>query len=336
MMYYDRRLEDHVCDLLATGEPLDWLVGFVKSNENHRLDFRRADGGRHHGSLQLYVGRTSPLEVIGTRAPDKFKLTANARYRKCSPKLFSAAPKKRNVVVSRAQLRLLEKDLRDHIQRVTNPKTSAHQATLKSFTGGEAVSHMGMMHRYGLFHSVGDPLIAVDSEIVIGFRKDKNGPYKNGTEHKNQDKLDLKKAIPSLKRNHKKLDTLAVLPDGDVALVEVKDEGGDILCALQQAAVHMHRFQALMRTPGFSLHTIVEGIIDQKVRAGLLPPHAIGVLSEAPTLIPVVAAPDKSNRGWVNKWLTPEAKLFIAHTPLLKNLRFWRLSPKGDLLDVSP
>ena len=333
MMYYDRRLEDHVCDLLATGEPLDWLVGFVKSNENHRLDFRRADGGRHHGSLQLYVGRTSPLEVIGTRAPDKFKLTANARYRKCSPKLFSAPP---NVVVSRAQLRQLEKDLRDHIQKVTNPKTSAHQATLKSFTKGEAVSHMGMMRSYGLFHSVADPLIAVDSEIEIGFRKDKNGPYKNGTEHKNQDKLDLKKAIPSLKRNHKKLDTLAVLPDGDVALVEVKDEGGDILCALQQAAVHMHRFQALMRTPGFSLHTIVEGIIDQKVRAGLLPPHAIGVLSEAPTLIPVVAAPDKSNRGWVNKWLTPEAKLFIAHTPLLKNLRFWRLSPKGDLLDVSP
>ena len=195
---------------------------------------------------------------------------------------------------------------------------------------------MGMMRSYGLFHSVADPLIAVDSEIEIGFRKDKNGPYKNGTEHKKKDKLDLKRAIPSLKRNHKKLDTLAVLPDGDVALVEVKDEGGDILCALQQAAVHMHRFQALMRTPGFSLHTIVEGIIDQKVRVGLLPPHAIGVLSETPGLIPVVAAPDKPDRGWVNKWLTPEAKLFIASTPLLKNLRFWCLSPKGDLLDVSP
>lgn len=336
MMYYDRRLEDHVLDLLATGEPLHWLIDFVKSNENHRLDFRRADGGRRYGTLQLYVGRTSPLEVIGTRTPNRFKLTANAKYRKCSPRLFSAEPKKRNVVVSRAQLGRLENDLRDHIQQVTNPKTSAHKATLKSFTGGEAVSHMGMMRRYGLFHSVGDPLIAVDSEIEIGFRKDKNGTYKNGTEHKKQDKLDLKRAIPSLKRNHRKLDTLAVLADGGVALVEVKAEGGDILCALQQAAVHMYRFQALMRTSGFSLHTIVEGLIDQKVRVGLLPPHAMGVLSETPALIPVVAAPDESDRGWVNEWLTPEAKLFIADTPLLKNLRFWRLSPKGDLLDVSP
>jgi hypothetical protein len=335
MMYYDRRLEDHVCDLLAAGEPLHWLIDFVKSNENHRLDFRRADGGRHYGTLQLYVGRTSLLEVIGTRDPDKFKLAANARYRKCSPGLF-LDPEKRNVVVSRARLGNMENDLRDHIQQVTNPKTSAHKNVLKSFTKGEAVSHMGMMRRYGLLHSVGSRLIAVDSEIEIGFRKDKNGPYKNGTEHKNKDKLDLKRAIPSLKRNHKKLDTLAVLPDGDVALVEVKDEGGNILCALQQAAVHMHRFQALMRTPDFNLHTIVEGIIDQKVRVGLLPPHAIGVLSETPALIPVVAQPDKPDRGWVDNWLTPEAKLFIANTPLLKNLRFWCLSPKGDVLDVSP
>jgi hypothetical protein len=327
MMYYDRRLEDHVLDLLKPTGPLHWLIRLVKSSPHHRLDFRNAPD--ESGAVQLYVGRTSPIKIIGHKSGRKITLVGADSYKSMSPSLFR---------ITDPHHKDLENEIRKHINLVIDPKINK---ALKSFTEGEAESHMGMMRRFGLFHRPNDPLIAVDSEIEIGFRPDKNGPYKTGTEHKNEDKLDLERAIPSLKENHKKLDTVGVLPTGDLALIEVKDEvtgkmkGGDILCALEQLAVHVYRFNKLISTPGYDIGTQVKGMIAQKGLVGLLPSSASGILSDGPKLIPVIAAPDK-RAEWAAHWTktlmdavqqAPELK------PLLHDLRFWCLSPEGDSME---
>ena len=315
-MYYDRQLQDQVLKLIKPTGPLHWLVRFVKSSPHHRLDFRKTKN--EYGTIELYVGRTSPVKIIGRKSGSKIKLDADAGYKLLSPSLFR---------ITDPHHKDLENEIRKHINLVTDPKINK---ALKSFTEGEAVSHMGMMRRFGLFHRPNDPLIAVDSEVRIGFVS-----KLEQKKHKKQKKTD----IPGT-GEHIKLDTLGVLPTGALALIEVKDEvkgkgkGGDILCALEQVAVHVYRFNKLI-SPDYDIHSQVKGMIEQKVLVGLLPSSASGVLSDEPKLIPVIAAPDK-RPDWAAHWRTtlmealqqtPEFK------PLLHDLRFWCLSPEGDLME---
>lgn len=65
MLYYDRRLTEELLSLLFNGGPLSWLVAHSRADPQTRIEFRRADGERRLGSIQLYRGRTNPVEVLG-------------------------------------------------------------------------------------------------------------------------------------------------------------------------------------------------------------------------------------------------------------------------------
>lgn len=83
-MYYDRRLPTDLLSLLAEGSPLSWMVGHVRSDWGQdnlaHLQFRRANGNRAKGGIQLYLGRTSPLEVVG-KTTGHVELAADPFYR---------------------------------------------------------------------------------------------------------------------------------------------------------------------------------------------------------------------------------------------------------------
>jgi hypothetical protein len=51
------------------------------------VQLRRSRGERDRGSVQLYLGRTSPLEVISKRE-GRVQLSADKRYRALDPALF--------------------------------------------------------------------------------------------------------------------------------------------------------------------------------------------------------------------------------------------------------
>ena len=88
MLYYDRQLPPKLASLLLSGQPLSWLVELVRAEPSLRMEFRRADSERRWGSIQIYQGRTSPLELLG-QATSLVKLAADPVYRKQSPKLFT-------------------------------------------------------------------------------------------------------------------------------------------------------------------------------------------------------------------------------------------------------
>ncbi len=89
MMYYDRRIDASLLAQIAAGGPLHWLIDFVRDDEVARLDFRKALGARSHGSIQVYMGRTSPLEMQW-RTGEQVKLVADAEY--VGPPPVSSAP----------------------------------------------------------------------------------------------------------------------------------------------------------------------------------------------------------------------------------------------------
>lgn len=315
MMYYDRRLSPELLALLDPDGPLGWLVEWVRSEPIARIDFRREDGERPLGGVQVYMGRTSPLEVLG-RSRGRVKLTAHDEYKKMTPAIFGSRPV--------ADLGDLEHALRDHLDACRTRASS-------SFTEGEAVAHNGMMRSYGLNATHDDPLLAVDSEIVIGFRADDN--YNNGTAHKRActARLRAEVGLPARAQLPRKLDTIGVLPDGNVALVEVKDENGDILRAVHQAAVHVHRFRALATQAGYDLAANINGMIEQKVSVGLLPAGLSHRVRDDLRLVPVVAAPD-GDADWKDRWWG-KTRTFVEASPLLRGLRFWRLTPTGEVVE---
>lgn len=317
-MYYDRHLEQEVLDLILPRGPLHWLVDFVKSDERSRLDFRRALGDRRRGTIQLYFGRTSPLEVRVV-SPGEVELTADQQYR--DPELFG-----RHAV---ANLTAIRTNLWDHLAAV-------HLKTRDAFTKGEAVSHNGLMRRYGLYFRPEDPLLAIDSEVRVGFKKHGPSDAATGTEHRDAYQASARGAIDLASAEiPMKLDTLGVLPTGDLALVEVKDKDGDIRRALEQAAFHVHSFTELCAQA--DLVKVVRLMIGQKIEAGLLPPEAAGRLSDKPRLIPVVAAPDDDHENFAAKWLADSAtKRFVATTPQLRDLRLWHLSKTGEIIGRHP
>jgi len=272
-MYYDRRVPQSLLDLL-TG-PLAWMVDWLRSPEaeaaHARLDFRRARGTRKHGGLQVYLGRTSPLEVLGS-ARGTYKLTADSSYKALTPDLFATR-------MTAAALADSEPLLREHLATVA-------AAADPSFLTSEARPHGGLMRTYGLDHAEGAPLLAVDSEVRLGFD---NRPAANAFRAKVRARLGAGQRIPS------KLDALGVLPDGRPALVEVKKLGGDIRSACYQLATYMMFFEALAAT-GHDLGAVLAGTIGQKQSVGLIPATA-SPLVEPSRPVPIIAAPDHRVAG---------------------------------------
>lgn len=313
MMYYDRTISDDLLDAARPGGALGWLVPWVRSDPETRIDFRREDGQRKHGGLQVYVGRTSPVEFLG-RTRRMVKLTAGQEYRAVTPGLFGT--------YRVAVLGSLRGAIEAHIAACRTRMPGA-------FTGGEAVSHNGLMRRYGLDFQRGDPFLAIDSEIAFGFRGDDD--YSNGTEHKDAYKADARKdpELPAGTSPLRKLDALGALPDGDVAVVEVKDAGGDLAEATRQAAAHVYNLRKLMQA-GVGLAGVLNRMVAQKADLGLVS-RVTYTSADEPRLVPVVAAPD-THPDWIARW-TAAIDPVRKRTCYLDGLRLWRLSATGTILE---
>lgn len=310
MMYYDRRLPSETLALLEPSGPLAWLVDWVDSPDGRanlaHIQFRKASGKRVRGGIQLYLGRTSPLECIG-KSDRRVELTADKSYRDVTPGIFGHA-------MPVADLHRIGSDLRTHVADCTRMAN-------RSFLNGEAVAHAGLMRRYGMGHRTGDPLLAVDSEVQAGFGSDlERRDFDNG--------LRAQLQLADNDTVHRKLDAIGILAEGDIGLVEVKAPGGDLVCAVVQAAVHVQRLQRLNSNQADGLPKILAGMAVQKVGVGLLPsvPHLVS----EPKLVPIVAAPDE-REDWFAIWKRETQLVRKTHKDLLVGLRFWRLDKYGEL-----
>ena len=286
-MYYDRSIAAELADTLIPGGPLAWLMAHVRSDMGRschaHLAFRKTcSGARRRGSIQLYWGRTSPLE-IQVRRGSQVRLNADKAYRRISEPLFSKA-------LPLSRLGQLEDDLQDHLGRVKDFLAQPNPRR-RAFVTGEAICHAGLIRRYGHGWRPGDPLVAVDSEVRIGFA--------NRAEQENVDAvLRNRLSLPPSEALPRKLDTLGVLRTGDIVLVEVKDATGSIERAAVQLAAHMMRFSDLMANS--LLRNAVQELLNQKRAVGVIHPGG-PQLRATVRLVPWLAAPDES-ADWPASW----------------------------------
>jgi hypothetical protein len=317
-VYYDRHIDDALADTLRGGGPLAWLMDHVESPDGKRhhahLQFRCARGDRGRGSIQLYWGRTSPLEFQSRRG-DRVRLQAHSTYRDGSPDLFSQA-------IPLTELGALEPQLRAHLRRASAVLLGP-DARRQAFLKGEATCHAGLMRRYGHTWLTGDPLLALDAEVRVGFDS-------RDAQRRDDEALARQLALKDGEALPKKLDAVGVSPEGDLVLVEVKDAKGDISRAVTQAAAHVARFNRLLEG---GLATRAQRMLEQKRRVGLVPPGCPDV-SATPRVIPWVAAPD-ADPNWARRWTRDTQALRTRLTPLLMNLRWVRLTEHGDVLEVT-
>ena len=102
------------------------------------LQFRRDRRNRPRGSIQLYWGRTSPLE-FRLRRDGGIRLHADKTYREGNEKLF-AEP------VPVARLRMLEEELHVHLRRARHVLSDPRR---QAFLKHEAICHAGLMWHHG-------------------------------------------------------------------------------------------------------------------------------------------------------------------------------------------
>lgn len=317
-MYYDRHIDSELANALMPGGPLTWLMEHVRSSEGRtrhaHLEFRRNRDDRPRGSIQLYWGRTSPLE-IWLRRDGKVGLKADESYRKGSKDLL-------NKPVPISQLHGLEDQLRDHLRRAAE-RLAEPEPRRQAFISGEAIFHAGLLRRYGHGWQSADPILLLDSEAQIGFSNVCERTTSNA-ELRRQFGLSRSASLPT------KLDAIGVLPSGDLALIEVKDEGGDIKDAVRQIAVHMARFSRL-RTEA-TLEEALRVMLKQKRATGVLPKGSAAI-REGPRLVPWIAAPNEAP-DWPSAWERAVSSQGAKFKPFLAELTLVRLDHRGHILKM--
>ena len=318
-MYYDRHIDEALASTIRPGAALSWLIGHVRSAQGRtrhaHLQFRRDRNGRPQGSIQLYWGRTSPLE-FRLRRGGRVRLTAARVYRNASKALFSHA-------IPLERLGALEGELRAHLRSVGELLANDAPQRRRAFVRHEAVCHAGLVRRYGHSWRAGDPMVVIDSEARIGFRSPERRTA-DDTAIRQRLHLRHSESIP------RKLDALGVLPTGDLALLEIKGTRGSIERAVIQAAVHTVRFSRLMA--GGNLRNVIQAMIEQKTAAGLIPPGCPG-LGETPRIVPCIAAPHPSC-NWPARWRASVDACGAELAGVLPELMLVRLHPDGCILEV--
>lgn len=179
------------------------------------------------------------------------------------------------------------------------------------------------MRRYGLLHESEDALLAVDSEVRLAFNS-------KAEREKYEAEARQRLGLSPTARFPRKLDALGVLRDGDLALVEVKQEREGLVDAVTQTAAHMLRFSELRQEP--TLSSVVNEMITQKASCGLLPSNV--TLRAAPPLrlFPIIAAPD-ARTDWLERWREQVCPRLEGYHGLLDALRLWRVSEEGEILE---
>ena len=313
-MYYDRRVPADLLDLLRPDAALGWVIPWLSTDTaasaGAHVQTRRDRHGRKHGGIQLYLGRTSPLEVRG-RPQGRLRLHADRFYQAMTPALFDRD-------LDPTALAALGPDLAAHAERAT-------RETHRSFLDGEAVVHAGLMRRYGPLALRDTPLLALDSEARVGFAC-------------KADQVAFEAALPGVvglpasEAMPRKLDLVAADHQGRLLLVEVKADATGLTRAAWQAAVHVARFRALLAEhPSWYSETLGD-LARGKARVGLLGQAVLPAFEGAPHPTAVIAAPDERS-DWRAAWraeITPVVEASRGH---LDALILWRLDPSGQVLE---
>ena len=313
-MYYDRRVPPALLDLLLPEAPLGWFLPWLRSPEaasaGAHVQTRRDRDGRRRGGLQIYLGRTSPLELrpLGRGG---YRLHADTFYQSMTPAIFGTT--------------WTEARLADETSALQAHLTRAAERTHRSFLDGEAVAHAGLMRRYGPLAEAGMPLLALDSEARIGFDALTDQQVFEAD-------LRLRLGLPAGEELPRKLDLVALDSGGRLLLVEVKANATGLARAAWQAAAHVARFQALIERDSLWFHEALHGLAADKVRVGLLGGARVPALPETPELVPVIAAPEDRS-DWAKAWRAEIAPVLAATGGWLGGLRLWRLSWDGALLE---
>lgn len=198
--YYDRRVPAALLDLLLPGASLGWVLPWLRSPEaaiaGAHVQTRRDRGGRRHGGLQIYLGRTSPLELrpLGRGG---YRWHADAFYQAMTPAIFETTWTERRLIDEASALQ-------SHLVR-------AAEQTHRSFLDGEAVAHAGLMRRYGPLADAGAPLLALDSEARIGFDV-------LDEQRRFEASLRARLGLPEREELPRKLDLVALDPQGRLLL----------------------------------------------------------------------------------------------------------------------
>jgi hypothetical protein len=301
-VYYDRSLPEPLLALLAPRGPMAWLVQWVRSPYGEKvmadLHFRRSSN-HPRGSIQLYTGGTAVLEIV-SRPRGKFSLRP-ARFATTVPTLFGTD-------VADALLHGLQDLVREYLDAVVGDIP-------ERWLCGEAALHGRFMRRYTLQARTGDPLVAVDREVVIGHPK---------TEERKQVDLSVRSLFGAGAANHRELDAIGFTSDGRVCLVEIKPEASpvELQTAALQTAAHIRRFQLLDAAP-VDWQTDLSALADQKFSVDLLSVRHQSLPTPAAP-IPVIAAPDDSS-SWADRWRSAVSPVRNRVPVLLANLRLWRL-----------
>lgn len=313
MIYYDRRLPPDLLALLLPGGPLAWLVEYVRSHDNSRIEFRANKNKPGTACLQIYCGRGSAAQVF-RRADGNVTLKAHKEYRAISPELFDRP-------YDPAGLQPL---LQRHL--------IASSGSMKpGYAGGEGAIQNALMHRYSLIYKQSDRFLAVDSEVRVGF--DSDATYAKGSLHRSAltKEIQTKLGDPAMSSRNK-LDTLGILPTGELAVIEIKDRKGDIRKAAQQLATHLYTLHTLRAQDPDGFKTAVHGLVDQKIACRLLPSHPPVPRLSKPETVAVIAAPDP-RPNWKSEWEKRVGNVLKNVPGVHYGVRFWLLSPQGEVLD---
>jgi len=313
-MYYDRRIPAEFLDLLQPGAALGWVVPWLStdaaSSAGAHVQTRRDRHGRKHGSIQIYLGRTSPLEVRG-RSRGRLRLHADRFYQAMTPHLFARD-------VEPAALAALAPDLIAHVER-------AAEQTHRSFLDGEAVVHAGLMRHYGPLARGEAPWLALDSEARVGFAS-------RADQVAFEAALSRAVGLPTTESMPRKLDLVATDQQARLLLVEVKADATGLARAAWQGAVHVARFRSLLAEHPAWFSEVLGDLARDKAGVGLLGRSRLPGFNGAPTPTPVIAAPDE-RADWHSAWRREIAPVMEASRGHLGGLRLWRLNADGQVLE---
>lgn len=305
-MYYDRSVPDTLLATILPGGPLAWLVSWVDSDEGSvalaDLQLRRSRSG---ACLQLYLGSTSVISIHLTRGKARFR--TNKRYRGVAPSLFGTTH-------DRDKLFDVRTVMAEYLARVRPSIADRHLTA-------ESQIHGGFMRRYGLRGGPSDPCLVVDREVKIGYAD---------IAERSLIRLQLDAGLPkALSGNYVELDAIAVLSDGAIGMVEIKDQGDpkSLKDAVEQATAHVRRFSILDHKEAAWRGNLVR-LAQQKVLAKLLP--RVPELVAGALLVPIIAASD-DHSDWADRWRTAIRPTLAHFGSDLAGLQMWRLSRSGDI-----
>lgn len=313
-MYYDRRIPKELIDLLLPGAPLGWLLPWLETEAaaaaGAHVQTRKNRHDRKRGGIQLYLGRTSPLEVRG-RPMGRLRLHADSFYTAMAPDLFVRD-------LDLAELARLAGKLQAHAEHAAG-------ATHRSFLDGEAVVHAGLMRSYGPLATADAAYLALDSEARVGFD---SRPEQAAFEAR----LPQVVGLPSTEAVPRKLDLVAIDRHSRLLLVEVKADATGMARAAWQAAVHVARFRTLLAEHPRWFPEVLGDVAREKARVGLLGQARLPAFDGAASTTAVIAAPDP-RPDWLSAWRREIAPVVASSQGHLEGLRLWHLDPAGRVLD---